>query len=138
MTELHNGFEHGPDYVFGGNRGVSEDTWPSHEMAGVENVIEALPEDDPEALREALAVEGHFYGSEHLMLGDAFDQASQRPLRHKPGIGMYTTRAGAVRRESILRTRSEDSGNLRVSPILKLGSRTVAMAAGDRISIKRD
>jgi hypothetical protein len=34
------------------------------------------------------------YGVRNVVYGDAFDEDSQRPLRHMPGFGIYVTREG--------------------------------------------
>lgn len=86
-----------PDFVFGGKRVISEESWHDYEAQGVKNVTEVVPADDEKSLREELERRGRDYGAENLLLGDAFDVSTGRPLRHKPGIGVYTTAEGVER-----------------------------------------
>jgi hypothetical protein len=86
--------EHNPNFVFGGNRVISEENWSEYEADGVSNLIEAIPDSDEIELRRELSRIGHFYGTENLLLGDAFDADTGRPLRLKPGVGMYVTTEG--------------------------------------------
>jgi len=86
--------EYNPNFVFGGNRVISEDNWAEYEAQGVRNLVDAIPEDDDTALRKELSLEGRFYRPGNLLLGDAFDAETGRPLRLKPGIGVYVTAEG--------------------------------------------
>lgn len=86
--------EYRPDFVFGGNRKISEENWLEYEAQGARNVIESIPEEDEEALRKELEWGRRYYGAENILLGDAFDADAGRPLRLKPGIGIYVTAEG--------------------------------------------
>ncbi len=96
MSKDANGGEGGyePDFIFGGARIVSEANWAELQQQGVRNLVEAIPDDDDDALRDELKWKGLFYGGANLLLGDAFDKDAGRPLRNKPGLGLYTTPAG--------------------------------------------
>lgn len=86
--------EYNPNFVFGGNRVVSEENWAEYETQGVRNIVAAISEDDEAALRKALSADARLYLPENLLLGDAFDAEAGRPLRLKPGIGVYVTAEG--------------------------------------------
>jgi hypothetical protein len=86
--------EHNPNFVFGGNRIISEENWTEYEVKGVRNLVAAIPDDDEVALREELSADARLYLPENLLLGDAFDAEAGRPLRLKSGIGVYVTTAG--------------------------------------------
>jgi hypothetical protein len=118
--------EDNPNFVFGGNRVISEANWVEYEARGVRNVVEAIPEDDDAALRDELARKGKDYGATNLLLGDAFDQEAGRPLQHKPGVGLYVTAEGA----------EEYHGRL---PVLKLpDGRTFVLRKGESLRFPRN
>jgi len=90
-----------PDFLFGGNRVVSEAEWEQLHASGIENVYESLDEADTEQFRRVLAREREIFGAENVLLGDAFDAKSGRPLRHKPGTGVYATPEGLEREQEL-------------------------------------
>jgi hypothetical protein len=123
-----------PDFVFGGNRVISEETWSDYEAQGVSNLIEAMPGNDEAALREELSRKGHFYGAGNLLLGDAFDADTGRPLRLKPGIGLYVTAEG---REHFHR-RFQSSTKSDSSPVMVLPDGThIVPRPGVRVKARR-
>lgn len=127
--------EDGPDFVFGGKRVISEDNWAEYEAQGVENVVEAVPEDDIDMLRDELAEKGSLYGVGNLLLGDAFDVDAGGPLRHKPGIGIYITSDGAAQREGRGAEASDQEQGHR-PPILKLpDGRHIVARPGTHVEI---
>lgn len=118
------------NYVFGGNRIVSEAHWAEYELAGVRNVIESIPDDDIETLRRVLADGEHWYGAANVLLGDAFDIESQRPLAHKPGVGLYSTAQGLERAR--LLGRQDTSTPTARKPVLKLpNGRRIVLGPGE-------
>lgn len=80
--------------MFGGKRADSEGSWAQYEAQGVRNLVAASADDDESALRDELSRGRRLYRPEKLLLGDAFDVESGRPLRLKSGVGVYVTAAG--------------------------------------------
>jgi len=119
--------EYEPNFLFGGQRVVSEANWEELKARGVRNIVPVIPEDDDKALRERLEESGRAYGVEHLLLGDAYDGEAGRPLRLKPGLGLYATAEGI-----------EQSGTHHGPPILKLGNRRRVARPGLRAEIFRE
>jgi hypothetical protein len=127
--------EYDPNFVFGGKRIISEDNWPEYEAQGVGNVIDAIPEED-DAIRRALSDKVRIYGDANILLGDAFDADAGRPLRHKPGIGIYATAQGIEDG----RHRYPDAVPhwLRQPPVLKMpDGRRIVARPGKRVKIRR-
>jgi hypothetical protein len=100
MAEQPPSPENEPNFVFGGARVISEANWSEYEAQGVRNVVDAIPPEDENALRDELERKGRSYGTGNLLLGDAFDQEASRPLHLKPGIGVYVTAEGRKRYQS--------------------------------------
>jgi hypothetical protein len=123
-TASESASEYKPDFVFGGNRKISEENWLEYEAQGVHNLVESMSEEDEEALREELARDGYYYGTENLLLGDAFDVESGRPLRLKPGIGIYVTAQG---REHY-RQHFDESTSVQTAPVMILPDGTHIVA----------
>jgi hypothetical protein len=90
-----------PDFVFGQRRVVTEENWAQYEAQGVSNVVEAAADGD--ALAQELERLGQEYEPSRVLVGDAFDAMSQKPLHLKPGIGLYL-RPEAVGRAATVRT----------------------------------
>jgi hypothetical protein len=122
-----------PNFVFGGNRVVSEENWAQYQAEGVVSIIDALDEGDLEQFRATLAKEVEGIGVENLLLGDAFDRDAGRPLRHKPGVGVYATAAGIEREEALVK-----AGRLRERPFIVLpdGRHVVAQQGARRIRVR--
>jgi hypothetical protein len=62
---------------------ISEDNWPEYEAKGFKPISTILG-----TVRTLDYAQSH-YGVEHVYTGDAYDDDAQRPLRHKPGTGIY-------------------------------------------------
>lgn len=106
-----------------------------YEAQGVSNVVEAIPDDDETALRKELSLDGHFYGAENLLLGDAFDTDAGRPLRLKPGIGVYVTVEGREHFLHHFRSSAESAS----PPVMVLpDGRKIVARPGTQIKMRRD
>ncbi len=74
------------------NRGaISEDNWEEYKALGFDVLHSAVSE---EALAGKLQTSEGTYGATNVFTGDAFDEDADRPLRHKPGVGVYISPAG--------------------------------------------
>lgn len=109
------GAEDGPNFVFGGKRVVSEENWAQYQAEGVVNIVDSLDEGEVQKFRESLAREAEGIGPENLLLGDAYDREAGRPLRYKPGVGVYATAAGLEREQALAR-----AGRLHGRPVVVL------------------
>lgn len=78
-SELSN---HESNFEMPNHGAIREDNWPEYEAQGFENMIGKL--DSIQAL----------YGAQYVFTGDEFDDDENRPLRHKPGIGIYVSGEG--------------------------------------------
>jgi hypothetical protein len=67
---------------------ISEDNWQEYEAKGYGFLENQDSLTDP-AQRSELDRIKRIFGSENVVTGHAFDLAERRPLRHKPGIGIY-------------------------------------------------
>lgn len=76
------GRDHEPDFTFPHHDVVHEDNWEEFRAKGWVAV--------PEELKGAQA----YFGTENVYTGDAYDVDADRPLRHKPGVGVYVTPEG--------------------------------------------
>jgi hypothetical protein len=85
--------EHTPDFELPRHGAISEDTWPEYQARGFQPIYNAA--DDKELVLRLRLTQGG-YGTEHVYTGDAYDETEQRPLRHKPGIGVYVDPDGLV------------------------------------------
>jgi hypothetical protein len=72
---------------------IREDNWPEYQARGF------VPVGTSDGSPRSLAWPQACYGIGHVYTGDAFDYAEQRPLRHKPGVGIYTEPDGLVYRD---------------------------------------
>lgn len=61
---------------------IREDNWAEYEAQG----FQAVP--------EPLGFAQHIYGTPNVYTGDEYDWDAERPLHHKPGVGVYTNPAG--------------------------------------------
>ena len=72
-----------PDFVLPRHDVIHEDNWLEYEARGFFPVPIA-----------ALDLAQEFFSTEHIYTGHAFDYEAGRPLRHKPGVGVYTSPEG--------------------------------------------
>ena len=72
-----------PDFGLPYHDVIHEDNWPEYAARGFRVVDRNLESIGEVGLARAR------YGMEHVYTGDAWDEAEGRPLRHKPGIGVY-------------------------------------------------
>jgi hypothetical protein len=87
-----------PDFVLPRQGVIREDNWPEFAAQGFRPVT---PNTD---------YARRVFGVEHVYTGDAFDYDEQRPLRHKPGIGVYVDAEGLeLARERRARRKSQSS-----------------------------
>jgi hypothetical protein len=70
---------------------IREDNWPAYLANGF---FVTLQVDAAEDLPEQLKWMQDIYGGEYVYTGDAWDYLEERPLRHKPGIGIYVDPEG--------------------------------------------
>lgn len=71
-----------PNFELSHHGVIREGNWAEFQAKG----LVPLPED----LDAAQA----YYGVENVFTGDAYDWAAERPLQHKPGVGVYVTQEG--------------------------------------------
>ena len=71
-----------PDFELPRHNAIREDNWAEYEARGFTPV--SLP------FRYAQMI----FGVEHVYSGDAFSWKEERPLRHKPGSGVYVAPEG--------------------------------------------
>jgi hypothetical protein len=76
------GLDYEPDFVLPRHDVVHEDNWSEYEARGFVPVAAAL--DDAQEC----------FSTEHIYTGHAFDYEAGRPLRHKPGVGVYASPEG--------------------------------------------
>jgi hypothetical protein len=77
-----------PDFVLPNHDVIREDNWTEYAAQG----FEAFVGHNPGSV-ELRFVQG-LYGVRHVYTGDAWDETEQRPLHHKPGIGIYVDPEG--------------------------------------------
>lgn len=75
-----------PDFVVLRHGEIREDNWEEYQALGF-GVL--LSQEDPDTLALALSSCRACYGIEHVYTGHAYDAEAGRPLRHKPGTGIY-------------------------------------------------
>jgi hypothetical protein len=83
-----------PNFSLAHRDAVREDSWAEYEAAGikVEKRVVSDSNFDDEYDRAQT-----YYGVENVYSGDAFDEKEGRPLRHKPGRGIYVLPEGYER-----------------------------------------
>ncbi|MGD0197232.1 MAG: hypothetical protein ABSC56_04915 [Solirubrobacteraceae bacterium] len=86
------GGEPGKEYVFPNLDAVTEDNWQELVAQGV-TVLDPCIEDEP-LFKASLTLLQSTWGTGNVLTGDAFDEEEQRPLRLKPGRGIYVRREG--------------------------------------------
>lgn len=77
------GSNYEPDFVLPRHDVIHEDNWLEYEARGffpVQAPLDIAPDE--------------FFSTEHVYTGHAFDYEAGRPLRHKPGVGVYTSPEG--------------------------------------------
>lgn len=82
--------EHTPDFELPRHGVIREDNWPTYQARG----FRPLWNDDSSTLSDGFAQS--LYGTAHVYTGDAYDEEEQRPLRHKPGVGIYSDPDGVT------------------------------------------
>jgi hypothetical protein len=85
-----------PDFELPHHGVIREDNWTEYQAKGYVPV--------PEDLKGAQNV----FGTEHVFTGDAYDPDEERPLRHKPGVGVYVDPEGLKHWEEKKRRYAED------------------------------
>jgi hypothetical protein len=71
-----------PNFTLPRHGVIREDNWAEYEAQG----FRPVPEEEKSA--------ASYYGVANVYTGDAWDWDAERPLRHKPGVGVYTNSAG--------------------------------------------
>lgn len=79
-----------PDFELPKHDVIHEDNWPQYQARGFVEVSEL-----------GLDLAQSLYGAENVYTGDSYDYSATRPLRHKPGIGVYVSPDGLKRREAV-------------------------------------
>ena len=79
-----------PNFELPRHGAIREDNWADYQTQGFVPVHNVEDSKDVFFLR----VEQNAFGVENTYTGDAYDYDEQRPLRHKPGFGIYTNPAG--------------------------------------------
>jgi hypothetical protein len=86
------------EFTFPNIDAVTEDNW--QELAA-QGVTVAYPcWESQEALRAGLRFAQGAYGTGNVLTGDPFDEEEQRPLRLKPGRGVYVRPEGLAFRDA--------------------------------------
>jgi hypothetical protein len=74
--------DHTPNFDLSRHDVIHEDNWLEYEAKGFRPVT--TPFDYAQSV----------YGIEHVYTGDEYDYEAERPLRHKPGTGVYVDSEG--------------------------------------------
>jgi hypothetical protein len=82
--------EYEPNWTLPLHDAIREDNWAQY-CGAVVVLWESLPD---ERASRWLASEQLRYGAGNVYTGDAYDYEEDRPLRHKPGKGIYVSEAG--------------------------------------------
>jgi hypothetical protein len=93
--------EHKPNFELPRHGVIREDNWPEYQAKG----FIPLWNGDGSTLSVRFA-QGQ-YGTAHVYTGDAYDEDEQRPLQHKPGVGLYSDPDGIVYNAEHERKRKE-------------------------------
>jgi hypothetical protein len=89
------GADHQPNFELPRYGVVREDNWEEFRAKGYSVVFSDLDGDETRiSASSILAAEESNYGVENVLTGDAYDYEADRPLRHKPGIGIYVSPEG--------------------------------------------
>ena len=86
-----------PDFELSHRDAVRESNWSEYEAQGFGVVWEAV---DPDDSLGQLAFARDEFGIANVYTGDAFDHEADRPLRHKPGMGIYVSPEGVSYRDA--------------------------------------
>lgn len=84
-----------PNFVLPHREVVREDNWAEYEVGGFSVLWESI---DPEDSLGLVSVARHEFGMANVFTGDAYDNDAGRPLRHKPGMGVYVSPDGVAYR----------------------------------------
>lgn len=80
--------DYAPDFELSHHGVIREDNWPQYKAKGF------MPlSGDASSPRSLWYAQVH-YGVQHVYTGDAYDDEAERPLRHKPGLGLYVDPEG--------------------------------------------
>jgi hypothetical protein len=82
--------EHTPNFELPRHGAIREDNWPEHQAAGFQPIWNS------DGSARSFGFAQMLYGTEHVYTGDAYDDGERRPLRHKPGVGLYTDPDGVT------------------------------------------
>lgn len=83
--------EQNVDFVLPHRDAIREDNWPEWQARGIEVKVDSLPADKVEKMYTILQSR---YGADHVYTGDAYDDATGKPLHSKPGRGIYIDHGG--------------------------------------------
>jgi hypothetical protein len=111
-----------PNFTLPKRDAVSEGNWTEYESRGYRPLVEGAVSD--KGLTHMIDSAQHFYGTENVVTGDAYDLEAGRPLHHKPGRSIYVSPEGIEyakeRNEAILEqlhgTQSKDSPTPEAGP----------------------
>lgn len=92
--------EYEPNFLFR-EKTILEANWADWQARGFSPERDISGDD---VVGDALEIATEFYGLGNVLVGDAWDDGAQRPLRLKPGATLYVNEAG---RESVRRMLSE-------------------------------
>jgi hypothetical protein len=77
-----------PNFELPRHGAIREDNWPEYEARGFQPIMNS------DGSLVSIGVIQDSYGTAHVYTGDAYDGETGRPLRHKPGTGLYTDPEG--------------------------------------------
>lgn len=80
-----------PNFTLAHRDAVREDNWTEYEAAGIRVERQVVSDSDFDHEYDRAQT---YYGFENVYSGDAFDEKEGRPLRHKPGRGIYVLPEG--------------------------------------------
>ncbi len=88
-----------PNFEMPHHDAIHEDNWPEYEARGFEPI--------PDVSMSSLQGMRNIYGAHNVYTGDAYDGDAGRPLRHKPGGGLYTSPEGLKHAAEMRRKHAE-------------------------------
>jgi hypothetical protein len=95
------GTDYTPDFELPRHGVIHEGNWMEYQAQG----FLPVPED--------LEATQNLCGAENVYTGDEYDYDAGRPLRHKPGVGVYVSPDGLKRREAWFKNHREWLASLR-------------------------
>jgi len=99
MSEEHGASEHADsnaEFTRPNIDAVTEENWEQFAAQGVMPITSSVPEKRLQIHLRFLQLN---WGAANILTGDAYDEVEKRPLRHKPGRGIYMRPEGLAYHE---------------------------------------